>query len=253
MRDYVTRREYDDWINEAASLAIACGYPVQDSMINDSTGLILGDDQYQAFVNGLWSREPYELFVIFESMNEPTIDGLPESALQWAEFGGLCDKLMIVHPGKYCSAHFHWRKTEYYEVVLGEMDLFYAPEIIDFPELGVVGDEVIHRAPMPQGDPVPDGVEFAAGREGAWELLTSYKRLRKGDPKFLMPRKHLHGFRCPPDARTPVVIRENSGYSHEPTAEGKAGLLPEWQHIHDNHFLAEPANAGRLENRIREA
>ena len=42
MRDYVTRREYDDWINECAALAIACGYPVQDSMINDSTGLVLG-------------------------------------------------------------------------------------------------------------------------------------------------------------------------------------------------------------------
>ena len=68
-----------------------------------------------------------------------------------------------------------------------------------------------------------------------------------------MPRKHLHGFGCPRDARTPLVIRENSGYSHEPTAVGKAGLLPEWQHIHDNHFLAEAANAGRLANDIRES
>ena len=25
MRDYVTRREYDDWINECAALGIACG------------------------------------------------------------------------------------------------------------------------------------------------------------------------------------------------------------------------------------
>ena len=38
----------------------------------------------------------------------------------------------------------------------------------------------------------------------------------------------------------------------EPTAEGKAGLLTEWQHIHDNHFLAELANSGRLQNVIRE-
>ncbi len=68
-----------------------------------------------------------------------------------------------------------------------------------------------------------------------------------------VPRKHLHGFGCPPDARTPLVIRKNSGYSHEPTAEGKAGLLPEWQQINDNHFLAPAANAGRLTNDIREA
>lgn len=253
MRDYVTRREYDDWIREAAALAIACGYPVQDSMINDSTGLILGDDQYEAFVHGLWSGEPYELFAIFESLNEPTIDGLPPEAMSWAEYGGLCDKIMIVHPGKFCGAHFHWRKTEYYEVVLGEMELFYAPEIVDFPDLGIVGDEVIERTPMAAGDPVPKDVAFAAGREDAWKLLTSYQKLRPGDPKFLMPRKHLHGFRCPPGARTPAVIRENSCYSHEPTAEGKATLLPEWQHIHDNHFLAPGADAGRLENRIREA
>ena len=253
MRDYITRKEYDAWINESAALAIACGYPVQDSMINDSTGLILGDDQYEAFVNGIWSREPYEVFAIFESMNEPAIDGLPEAAMEYADFGGLCDKIMIVHPGKFCSAHFHWRKTEYYEVVLGEMDLFYAPQIIDFPDLGIVGADVIGRTPMPEGDPWPDDIVLAAGREDAWRQLTSYKRLVKGDPKFLMPRKHLHGFGCPVDARTPLVVRENSGYSHEPTAEGKAGLLPEWQHIHDNHFLAESANSGRLANTIREA
>ena len=126
MRDYVTRREYDAWIAECAALAIACGYPIQDAMINDSTGLVLGTDQYEAFVNGMWSREPYEVFAIFEAMNEPAVDGLPRDAMAWAEYGGLCDKLMIVHPGKFCSAHFHWRKTEYYEVVLGEMDVFYS-------------------------------------------------------------------------------------------------------------------------------
>ncbi len=182
MRDYITRKEYDAWINESAALAIACGYPVQDSMLNDSAGLVLGDDQYEAFVNGIWSREPYEVFAIFESMNEPAIDGLPEASMEYADFGGLCDKIMIVHPGKFCSAHFHWRKTEYYEVVLGEMDLFYAPEIIDFPDLGIVAAEVIQRTPMPQGDPWPDDIVLATGREEAWKQLTSYQRLRKGDP-----------------------------------------------------------------------
>jgi len=59
MRDHVTRKEYDAWIAECAALAIACGYPVQDSMINDSTGIVFGADQYEAFVNGIWSREPY--------------------------------------------------------------------------------------------------------------------------------------------------------------------------------------------------
>ena len=253
MRDYVTRKEYDAWIAECAALAIACGYPVQDSMINDSTGIVFGADQYEAFENGMWSGEPYETFAIFESMNDPAVDGLPRGAMQYAEYGGLCDKLMIVHPGKFCAAHFHWRKTEYYEVVLGEMDVFWAPQIIDFPELGVVAADVIGSTSMAAGDRWPDDIVLAAGREDSWELLTSYRRLRVGDPKFLVPRKHLHGFGCPPDARTPLVIRENSGYSHEPTSGGKAGLLPEWQQIHDNHFLAPGADAGRLTNDIREA
>ena len=253
MRDYVTRREYDAWIAECAALAIACGYPIQDSMINDSTGLVLGSDQYEAFVNGMWSREPYEAFAIFESMNEPAVDGLPREGMTWAEYGGLCDKLMVVHPGKFCSAHFHWRKTEYYEVVLGDMDVFYNHEIVDFPELGVVASETIQTRPMPTGEPWPDDIVLPRGREESWSLLTSYRRLKAGDPKFLMPRKHLHGFGCPRDARTPLVIRENSGYSHEPTEVGKASLLPEWQHIHDNHFQADAANAGRLTNNIRES
>ena len=71
--------------------------------------------------------------------------------MEFAEFGGLCEKLIIVHPGRFCSAHFHWRKTEYYEVVLGEADVLYAPEIIDFPELGVVASEVIERSRHAQG------------------------------------------------------------------------------------------------------
>ena len=253
MRDYVTRQEYDAWIAESAALAIACGFPVRDSMINDNSGVIFGSDQYPAFEKGIWSREPFEAISIFDAINEPAVDGLPKAALATAEFGGLCEKLIIVHPGKFCSAHFHWRKTEYYEVVLGEMDVFWAPEIIDFPELGVVASELIGASSMTEGDRWPDDIVLADGRQDSWELHTSYRRLRKGDPKFLVPRKHLHGFGCPPDARTPLVIRENSGYSHEPTAEGKAGLLPEWQQIHDNHFLAPAANAGRLSNDIREA
>ncbi len=125
-RTYVTRKEYDAWIAECAALAVACGYPVQESMINDNTGLILGESQNAAFENGMWSREPFELFAIFEAVNEPAVTGLPKGGLEYAEYGGLCDKLLIVHPGKFCSPHLHLRKTEYYEVVLGEMDLFYA-------------------------------------------------------------------------------------------------------------------------------
>jgi hypothetical protein len=252
MRDHVTRREYDAWINECAALAEACGYPLQDSMINDNTGIIFGADQYAAFENGIWSREPYEAIAIFEAINEPAVEGLPKDAMEYAEYGGLCDKLIIVHPGKFCSAHFHWRKTEFYEVVLGEADVFYAPEIIDFPELGVIGADVVQRTPMPQGEAWPDDIVLTEGREKSWELLTSYQRIRAGDPKFLMPRKHLHGFGCPPDARTPLVLRENSGYSHEPTEAGKDSLLPEWQHIHDNAFMHPGVADGRLANAIRE-
>ena len=252
MRDYVTRREYDAWISESAALALACGYPVQDSMINDNTGLILGADQYEAFANGMWSREPYELFAIFEALNEPAVDGLPNGALEWAEFGGLCDKLMIVHPGKFCSPHLHWRKTEYYEIVLGEMDLFYSPEIIDMPELGIRRADVIDTQVMPKGEPWPDDIVLPQGRADSYKLLTSYKRLTRGGPKFVMHRKHLHAFGCPRNARTPVVIRENSAYSHEPTATGKSLLLESWQHIHDNAFLHPGVTEGRLANNIRE-
>jgi hypothetical protein len=252
MRNYVTRREYDAWIAECAALAIACGYPVQDSMIHDSTGLILGDDQYEAFVNGMWSREPYELFAIFEALNEPAVHGLPEAAMAWAEFGGLCDKLMIVHPGKFCSPHLHHRKTEFYEVVLGEMDLFYAPEIIDDESLHVSTDGLILSPKMPKGGPWRDGVVLPAGREDSYRQLTQYRRLKKGDAKFVMHRKHLHAFGCPADARTPVVIREGSAYSHEPTEVGRAGLLDAWKSIHDNAFVHPGVNEGRLKNTIRE-
>ena len=252
MRDYVTRREYDAWINECAALAVACGYPVRDSMINDNSGVIFGPDQYAAFDEGMWSREPFEAIAIFDSINEPAIEGLPQAAMDFAEFGGLCEKAIIVHPGKFCSAHLHWRKTEYYEVVLGEADVFYAPEIIDFPELDIAASEVIERTPMPKGDRRPAGIRLPKGREQAWELLTSYQRVRVGDPKFVVPRKHLHGFGCPPDARTPLVIRENSTYNHEPTESSKGGPMPEWQHIHDNAFMHPGVAESRLGNNIHE-
>ncbi len=250
MRTYVTRREYDSWISECAALAIACGYPVQPDMIHDSVGLILGEDQYEAFVGGLWSREPYELFAIFEALNEPAIEGLPKSALAWAEFGGLCDKLMIVHPGKFCSPHYHWRKTEYYEVVLGEMDVFYAPHIIDDGQLGIAPEDMIDSRPMPKGSPWPDDIVLPKGREASYERLTEYVRLRPGDPKFVVHRKHLHAFGCPRHALTPVVIREVSNYSHEPTTVGASHLLEAWRHIHDNNFLHPGLNESRLRNNI---
>lgn len=251
-RDYVTRKEYDAWISECAALAVACGYPLQDDMINDNTGLVFGRDQYEAFVNGMWSREPYEVFAIFQALNEPAVEGLPEGGLEWAQFGGLCDKLMIVHPGKFCTPHLHWRKTEFYEVVLGEMDLFYAPELIDDARLGIKKAGLIYSGPMPKGEPWPRRIVLPAGREHTYEKLTSYRELRPGDPKFVMHRKHLHAFGCPRDARTPVVIREGSAYSHEPTATGKSSLLKAWQHIHDNGFLLDGLDESRLATIIRE-
>lgn len=252
MRDYVTRQEYDAWIAECAALAIACGFPVRESMVNDNSGVIFGPDQYPVFENGMWSREPFEAIAIFDAINEPAVDGLPKEAMDFAEFGGLCEKLIIVHPGKFCSAHLHWRKTEYYEVVLGEADIFYAPEVIDFPELGIAASEVIERVPMPKGGLRPADIRLAKGREQAWERLTSYQRVRVGDPKFVVPRKHLHGFGCPADARTPLVIRENSTYNHEPTESSKGGPMPEWQHIHDNAFMHPGVAESRLGTNIRE-
>jgi hypothetical protein len=253
MRDYVTRREYDAWISECASLAIALGYPLREEMINDNVGLVLGTDQYGAFINGMWSREPYEVFAIFQALNEPAVDNLPTGGEDWAPYGGLCDKLMIVHPGKFCSPHFHWRKTECYEVVLGEMDLFYNHRIVDDEARNVSADGLIAHARMPEGSSWPAGVALPAGREGSYDLLGDYRRLRPGDAKFIMHRKHLHAFRCPPESRTPLVIREISTYSHEPTDSGAPDLYPPWSHLHDNCFLCEAANTGRLHNRILEA
>ena len=253
-RDYVTRKEYDAWIAECTALAIACRYPIHDDMINDNTGLVFGDDQYAAFENGMWSGEPYEVFAIFQALNEPAIHGLPEgsTAMDYAQFGGLCDKLMIVHPGKFCSPHLHWRKTEFYEVVLGEMDVYYAPEIIEDERLEVTKKGLILHGTMPRGEKRPDRVVLPEGREHTYDQLTEYRQLKPGDPKFVMHRKHLHAFGCPADARTPVVIREGSAYSHEPTSSGKDTLLKSWQHIHDNGFLLEGLDEGRLKNSIRE-
>lgn len=252
-RNYITRKEYDSWISECAALALACGYPVQDDMINDNTGLIFGDDQYEAFVNGIWSREAYEVFTIFQALNEPAVEGLPETGMEWAQFGGLCDKLMICHPGKFCSPHLHWRKTEFYEVVFGEMQLYYAPEIIEDERLEISKAGLIDSGPMPKGERRPESVVLPKGREHTYDALTEFRTLRPGDPKFVMHRKHLHAFGCPQDARTPVLIREGSAYSHEPTASGKSSLLKDWQHIHDNGFLLEGLDESRLGNSIRES
>lgn len=248
-RDYVTRREYDEWLNECAALGLAVRYPVTPEMVNDSAGIVFGDDQYEAFSEGIWDRKPFELMVIFESLNEAAVDGLPAGASKYSEYGGLCDKLMIVHPGKFCPPHFHQRKTESYEVVLGEMDVFYRAAPVD------VGDgEVINQSPMPEGEAWPQNVDLPAGREESYSELTSYVRLRPGDPKFVMHRKHLHTFRCPPDSRVPLVVREISTYSHEPTeaVAGEVAPLPHWQGIHDNEFISPAANSGRLITNIRE-
>ena len=252
MRNYITRIEYNAWISECAALALACNYPVQADMINDNTGLIFGEDQNEAFVNGMWSHEPYEVFAIFEALNEPAIKCLPEGSMEWAQFGGLCDKLMIVHPGKFCSPHLHWRKTEFYEIVLGEMELYYADDLVEDERLGISREGLIDPSPMPRGEEWPDDIVLPKGREHTYEKLTNYRRLKPGDPKFVMHRKHLHAFGCPRDARTPVLIREGSAYSHEPTATMKSSLFKEWQGIHDNGFLLEGLDEGRLKNNIRE-
>lgn len=245
-RDHITRREYTEWVQEAAALARALRFPITDDMVNDSAGIVFGDDQYAAFEDGLWSGKPYEAMIIFEALNEPAVDNLPASAGATSDYSGLCDKLMIVHPGKFCPPHFHQRKTESYEVIMGEMEVFYKATPSNSAE-----DDIVF-SPMPQGSPWPDGVALPEGREDSYSELTSYVRLKPGDPKFVMHRKHLHTFRCPPDSKVPLVVREISTYSHEPT-EAAAGLtppLPHWDAIHDNAFVAEAANSGRLRTNI---
>jgi D-lyxose ketol-isomerase len=244
---HVGRREYDEWIRSAAALAEALRYAVQPSMLNDGTGIVFGDSQYEAFKNGLWSPEPYEVMIIFEALNEPAVDGLPQDAEKFAEYGGLCDKLMILHPGKFCPPHFHPRKTESYEVLLGAMEVFYDPVSV---EAG--NDEFLHVTAMEPGAAWPGGVELPAGRATDYERLTSFVRLETGSPKFVMHRKHLHAFRCPPDSRTPLVVREISTYSHEPTEASNRRLpLESWAEINDNVFVNDSANQGRLVTKIR--
>src|SRR5690606_31830724 len=118
--------------------------------------------------------------------------------------------------------------------------------------LGVSTKGRILSHPMPKGERRPADIVLPKGREHTYNRLTEYRRLRPGDPKFVMHRLHLHAFGCPRDARTPVVIREGSAYSHEPTATGKASILRDWQHIHDNGFLLEGLDEGRLKNNIVE-
>lgn len=248
-RDYITRREYDEWMHESESLARALHYPMTEDMVNDSAGIVFGSDQYEAFEKGLWSGDPYELMVIFQSLNEAAVDGLPVSGAKYAEYSGLCDKIMIVHPGKFCPPHFHERKTESYEVMLGTMELFYKPEPVK------VGDEeVMSFHPMEQGSGWPEDVRLPEGREDTYKELTSFKRIEAGDPKFVMQRKHLHTFRCPPDAKVPLCVREVSTYSHEPTEDQKNDPVPmeSWRGLHDNTFLSPSANEGRLNEDIRE-
>lgn len=247
-RTHVTRREYNDWILGAGALARALRYPIDESMLNDSAGIVFGDDQYEAFEAGIWSGDPAEMMIIFESLNEPAVDGLPIAGIPFSEYSGLCDKLMIVHPGKFCPPHFHKRKTESYEVVLGEMDVFYSTDAVD------TGDgEVVAVQGMPAGNAWPESIVLTPGREHAYAELTQYKRIVAGDPKFVMHRKHLHAFGCPADAKVPLVVREVSTFSHEPTEEvkGNAAVLDEWNGIHDNQFLAEAANSGRLTTHIQ--
>lgn len=249
MRDYITRKEYDEWMHECESLARALRYPITPDMINDSAGIVFGSDQYEAFEHGLWSGEPYELMVIFQSLNEAAVSGLPVDAAKYAEYFGLCDKIMIVHPGKFCPPHYHHRKTESYEVIFGSMDLFYNPDPID------TGDgDVMSFHEMERGEAWPEGVALPKGKEETYSTLTSYKRIEAGDPKFVMQRKHLHTFRCPPDAKVPLCVREVSTYSHEPTEdqEDYPVPIPSWQGLHDNTFLSPEANTGRLSQHIKE-
>lgn len=246
-RTSITRREYDEWVREAAALGKALRYPITEGMVNDSAGIVFGLDQYDAFENGMWSGEPYEAMIIFEALNEPAVDGLPAGAAPYSDYSGLCDKLMIVHPGKFCPPHYHARKTESYEVVLGEMEVFYSPA----PSVESDAD-VLTFSGMPLGDSWPEGVALPKGREESYNELTSYVRLRAGDPKFVMHRKHLHAFRCPPESNVPLVVREVSTYSHEPTeaVHGNTAPLPNWAGVHDNEFVSDAANTGRLRTAI---
>ena len=49
-----------------------------------------------------------------------------------------------------------------------------------------------------------------------------------------------------------VLVPWIAGCSHEPTAAGKDTLLSDWREIHDNGFLLEGLDEGRLKNNIVE-
>lgn len=250
MVDSVTRQQYDEWIAHARAAALLAGYPVDDSMVNDNTGLIFAD--YGGFEKGLWSGEPHERFVIFQSVNEPAVAGMPKSGMNAAEYGGLCDKCMVLFPGQFCSVHYHIRKTEYYVVMAGEMVVLYSRERA--PEAKFedgTNEELIPTPLMPAGEPLPAGTPLPAGREKSYDIVRQNTiRLKPGDPRFIVHRKTPHAFFCPHDAKVPTVIHEISGYSHEPTASGKDTLLKDWQHIHDNAFIHPGLAEARLENNI---
>ncbi|MBN2327441.1 MAG: hypothetical protein JXR73_09830 [Candidatus Omnitrophica bacterium] len=252
MVDYITRKQYDEWIAHSRAAAQLCGYPVDDSMVDDNTGLIFAD--YDGFDKGLWSGEAHERFVIFQSVNEPAVEGMPKKAFVGAEYGGLCDKCMVLYPGQFCSVHYHVRKTEYYIVMGGTMVVLYSRDRAPGGEYedGTNADLIdTHR--LPAGTPLPADTPLPKGREKSYDVVRDNTVvLKPGDPRFVLPRKTPHAFFCPPDANVPTVIHEISCYSHEPTASGKNALLSDWQHIHDNVFLHPGIAEARLENNIKE-
>ncbi|WP_350006247.1 hypothetical protein [Pseudarthrobacter sp. WHRI 8279] len=43
-RTSITRREYDEWVREAAALGKALRYPITEEVVNDSAGIVFGAD-----------------------------------------------------------------------------------------------------------------------------------------------------------------------------------------------------------------
>ena len=131
---------------------------------------------------------------------------------------------------------------------MGDMDVFYGPQTVETDD-----GELVRWSGMPTGSPWPQGIALPERREESYAALTTYVRLSAGDPKFVMHRKHLHAFGCPADPKTPLVVREVSTYSHEPTehAASTPAPLPGWAGVHDNDFVAPQANSGRLVTKIQ--
>ena len=105
---------------------------------------------------------------------------------------------------------------------------------------------------MPKGERRPAGIRLPAGREQAWELLHVLPAPASRRPQVRRAAQAPAWLRLPPDARTPLIIRENSTYNHEPTESSKGGAMPEWQHIHDNAFMHPGVAESRLGTDIRE-